>query len=65
MLSLAERVEFSVPEGRHRLRVEVGGRASAAAEFTAGDVVFVRVFFDPDEDDVDLTLSDEVFCCYD
>ena len=65
VLSLAARATFEIPEGRHRVRVEVGGRASASAEFTAGETVFVSVFHDPGEDDVDLTLSDEVFCCYD
>lgn len=65
VLSLAARASFEIPEGWHQFRVQVGGRASAATEFYAGEVVFVSVFFDPDEDDVDLALSDEVFCCYD
>ena len=64
VLSLAERVAFSIPEGEHRIRVEVAGRASAAT-FEAGETVFVGIRYDPGARSVDLALSDEVFCCYD
>lgn len=64
VLSLAERVVFSIPEGEHRIRIEVAGQASAAT-FEAGQIVFIGVGYDPEEQDVELVPSDEVFCCYD
>lgn len=61
---LAERATFSVSEGEHHIRVEVGGRASAAATFEAGTAVFVGVSYNPELRDIDLDVSDEIFCCY-
>ena len=65
VLSLAERAAFSIPEGEHRIRIEVEGRASAAATFEAGQTVFIGVRYDPEMRAVDLVPSAEVFCCYD
>lgn len=39
VLGLAERIELSISEDPHRLRVQVSGRSSTTAEFTAGEVV--------------------------
>lgn len=64
VLGLAERATFSIPDGRHRVRVEVAGRAESAT-FEAGATVFVGVSYDSGQRAAALALSDDVFCCYD